>query len=285
MQDGLILIDKHMGLSSYDVIRALKKLMKIKRIGHTGTLDPQAEGLLIVLLNRGTKLAPMLESMNKLYEVCMVLGFETDTNDLAGRVTERSEHIVNEIEIEKVLKGFKGKQYQIPPKYSALKIEGQRAYDLANRGIEFSMDPREVEIEHIELKEINKNYIFFKTKVSKGTYIRSLVKDVGRKLETYATAVYIKRNTIDSFSIDNAFKLEEIENMYKKKDFRFIINIEDIFNFPILNLTDEEYFIFKNGQSSKREDKNGHYKIYFKDEFKGFGKVTDNILKGYRYFL
>lgn len=284
--DGLILVDKPLGYSSYDVIRILKKLLKIKRIGHTGTLDPQAGGLLLILLNKATKLASMLESMNKVYEVCMILGCETDTDDLAGKVINRSEHIAEQEQIKEVLKSFEGKQLQIPPKYSAIKIEGERAYDLANREIEFSLDPREVVIDYIKLENIKENYIFFTTKVSKGTYIRSLVKDVGRKLGTYATTVSIRRTSIDSFNVDDAFTLKEIEEMCEKKDFGFIKNIENIFDFPAAKLeSEDEYFVFKNGQAFEMGEKDGFYKVYFEDEFKGFGKVSNGILKGYKYFL
>ena len=286
MKDGLILIDKPLGYSSYDVIRVLKKLLKIKRIGHTGTLDPQAGGLLLILLNRGTKVASMLESMNKIYEVCMILGCETDTDDLAGRVINRSQHIAEESQIKEILKIFEGKQLQIPPKYSAIKIEGERAYDLANKDIEFSIDPREINIEYIKLDKIKENYIFFTTKVSKGTYIRSLVKDIGRRLGTYATTVSIRRTYIDSFTVDDAFTLKEIEEMVQKEDLSFIRNVESIFNYPALNLeNEEEYIVFKNGQAFEMGGKDGYYKIYFEEEFKGFGKVSNGILKGYKYFL
>ena len=220
-KDGLILLNKSKGVSSFGAINHLKKVIKAKKVGHAGTLDPMAEGLMIVMINEATKFSDNLMKKDKEYYVEMELGYKTDTYDLEGTVIAKydSEINISDSEIIQAVNSFKGKIKQVPPMYSAIKIEGQKLYDLARKGIEVERAERNVEISEIrEIKVIrpDKNSenaqnikISFYAKVSSGTYIRSLVYDIGEKLGVFATMTRLVRTKIGRFDIEDAITLEK----------------------------------------------------------------------------
>jgi len=222
-KDGLILLNKSKGVSSFGAINHLKKVMKAKKVGHAGTLDPMAEGLMIVMINEATKFSDNLMKKDKEYYVEMELGYKTDTYDSEGTVVEKytSEINISDSEIIQAVNSFKGKVKQIPPMYSAIKIDGKKLYDLARKGIEVERAERDVEISEIrEIKVIrpDKNSenaqnikISFYAKVSSGTYIRSLVYDIGEKLGVFATMTRLVRTKIGRFEIEDAIDLEKAE--------------------------------------------------------------------------
>lgn len=222
-KDGLILLNKSKGISSFGAINHLKRVIKAKKVGHAGTLDPMAEGLMIVMINDATKFSDDLMKKEKEYYVEMELGYKTDTYDLEGTVIERYETEINisNAQIIKAVNSFKGKIKQIPPMYSAIKVDGKKLYDLARKGVEVERVERNVEISEIrKIKiirpdknlKVNENIkISFYVKVSSGTYIRSLVYDIGEKLGVFATMTRLVRTKIGRFEIEDAIDLEKAE--------------------------------------------------------------------------
>ena len=211
--DGIVLLNKSKGISSFKAINKLKWIIKSNKVGHAGTLDPIAEGLLIVMVNNATKFSDNLMKKDKEYFVELELGYETATYDTEGEITEKYEGEIN-ISDEKIfeaIRSFTGEIMQMPPMYSAIKINGEKLYELARKGIEVERQARKVKIYSIREINIEQNKISFYTEVSSGTYIRSLVKDIGRKLGVYATMTKLVRTKIDKYSMDESVSLEEIE--------------------------------------------------------------------------
>ena len=220
-KDGIILLNKSKGISSFKAIDELKRKIKAKKAGHAGTLDPMAEGLMVVMINDATKFSDDLMKKEKEYYVEMELGYKTDTYDLEGTVIERYEAEINisNAQIIKAVNSFKGKIKQIPPMYSAIKVDGKKLYDLARKGVEVERAERNVEISEIRKikisrpdknSKVNENIkISFYTKVSSGTYIRSLVYDIGEKLGVFATMTRLVRTKIGRFDIEDAITLEK----------------------------------------------------------------------------
>ena len=182
MYNGLINVYKEPGFTSMDAVAVLRGILKQKKIGHTGTLDPAAEGVLMVCLGNATKLCTFLEDKDKEYECRMLLGVTTDTEDTTGTVLEKKDVDCNEEEIVEAIKSFLGDIKQIPPMYSALKKDGKKLYELAREGKVIEREARDIKIFRIDIKEINIPYVTFTVHCSKGTYIRSLCRDIGEKL-------------------------------------------------------------------------------------------------------
>ena len=210
--DGIIVVNKPKGITSRDVVNKLTKILVTKKIGHTGTLDPLAKGVLICTVGHSTKLSEFLTSTYKLYHCKFKLGFETDTLDITGTILKSSDLIVSKEKIIEVINKFKGKYIQEVPKYSAVKIDGKKLYEYARNNEQIELPKREVEIKEISNISIENDIISFDCLVSKGTYIRSLIRDIGNSLGTYATMTELIRTKQGDFSIDEAYSLEMIEN-------------------------------------------------------------------------
>ena len=325
--DGIVLLNKSKGISSFKAINKLKWIIKSNKVGHAGTLDPIAEGLLIVMVNNATKFSDNLMKKDKEYFVELELGYETATYDTEGEVTEKYESEINisDEKIFEVINSFIGEIMQVPPMYSAIKINGEKLYELARKGIEVERQARKVKIYSIREINTEQNKISFYTEVSSGTYIRSLVKDIGRKLGVYATMTKLVRTKIDKYSMDESVSLEEIEKKLVKdisddssynennvdgngkiKEIIKFKNIECIFNYEKITLSEEKYKKLKNGMTvlvgfKKFKDihavtENKLYCIYVKNEisgkkeFKGIVKVIrkshDKVyLKREKYFI
>lgn len=286
--DGIIIVNKPKGITSFDVIRKLKKILRTKKIGHTGTLDPLASGVMLVCVGKSTKLAQDLEAKDKVYIADFDIGYATDTYDTEGKkITENHIEVSKENLIE-ATKKFLGSIKQVPPMYSAIKMDGKKLYDLARKGIEVERSERDVKIEYINILNFGENKAQIQTKVSKGCYIRSLIYDIGKDLGTYATMTELLRTAVGDYSLEQAYTLEEIENLITKNNFEFLKTVEEIFNYPIYKLNSEkEFTLFKNGNTVKINEKieNGRYRIYFQNEFVGLANVEKNILiKGYKYY-
>ncbi len=212
MIDGLLLIDKPEGLSSYDVIRRLKPLFEKKqKIGHAGTLDPFATGLLIVTLGKCTKLFDDFQLMQKQYRVVGEFGYETDTYDITGEKTFEGLKEIGKEDLEKALENFRGEILQIPPNFSAKKIGGKRAYELARKKEDFKLEPKKVKIYDLELKDFEFPKFELLVNCSKGTYVRSLVVDIARDLKTFATPISLRREKIGDYDVEDAVSLEEVD--------------------------------------------------------------------------
>lgn len=216
MINGIINIYKEAGFTSHDVVAKLRGIVKQKKIGHTGTLDPDAVGVLPVCFGNATKLCDMLTDKSKEYEACMLLGVTTDTLDMSGQVLTEKPVEVSEEAVREAIMSFVGGYDQIPPMYSALKVNGKKLYELAREGKEIERKPRRVEIPMIEIVSMELPKVVFKVSCSKGTYIRSLCADIGDKLGCGAAMESLKRTRVGTFLIENALTLAQIEEAMAK---------------------------------------------------------------------
>lgn len=284
--EGIININKPSGISSFDVIRVLRKTLKEKRIGHTGTLDPLATGVLIICVGKATRLAQDIEGYSKVYVAELELGYKTDTYDIEGSITEKSSiESVTFDEFKNVIDSFVGQSKQLPPMYSAIKINGQKLYELARKGIEVERKTRDINIDFIEIIEFDGKKAKIRCKVSKGTYIRSLIYDIGEKLGTFATMTSLVREKVGDIDITNAFSLSEIQNLHNNNREDFLWSVEKFFDYPKLILNNErDLKLFLNGNTVRFSATNGRYRIYNNDTFIGLANVNNNLLKGYKYF-
>ena len=286
--EGIIIVNKPKGITSFDVIRKLKKILKTKKIGHTGTLDPLATGVMLMCVGKATKLAADLEAKDKLYIADFDIGYATDTYDIEGKKIAENIIEISKENLEQSIKKFIGNIKQVPPMYSAIKIDGNKLYHLARKGIEVERPERDVTIEYINLLDFKDNKAKIKTKVSKGCYIRSLIYDIGQDLGTYATMTALQRKQVGDYSLEDSYSLEQIEEMVLNNDFKFLKTIEEIFSYDKYSLqTKKELTLYKNGNTVKIKEnlENKKYRIYFQDEFIGLANVeNNNLLKGYKYY-
>jgi len=204
---GILVIDKPAGPTSFDVVRSVRRLLQVKKVGHLGTLDPFAAGVLPLLLGEATKLVPYLPDDVKSYRGTLELGVETDTLDLTGTVTARSPHLPDPAAVGPVLESFRGDQWQTPPLYSALHHQGQRLYQLARRGLQVEIPPRQVRISHLECEAVALPRVTFRVTCSRGTYVRTLAADIGRRLGCGAHLVSLARLASGPFTLDQAVPL------------------------------------------------------------------------------
>ena len=239
--NGLLLVNKQSNITSSDVVIKVRKLLNIKKIGHTGTLDPLAEGLLILTVGNATRIQELITEKDKEYIATMKLGIKTDTYDTEGKIIDQKE-VPNNLNIEEVLNSYIKKYNQEVPIYSSIKVNGKKLYEYARENIEVELPKREVEIKDIKSLSINNNEVTFKCLVSKGTYIRSLINDIGNTLGTYATMTKLIRTKIDNFSLDNSYTLEDIEKGNYK-----LISIEEILDYPKIEIDDNLYKKISNG--------------------------------------
>lgn len=224
--EGILLIDKPQGPTSHDVVDRVRRKLKMKRIGHAGTLDPNATGLLIILVGKATKVSQYLMSLDKEYQGEMKLGETTDSYDVEGTVTETREvPALPQADIEAAFATFKGDQYQTPPMFSAKKIDGVPLYKLARKGKEVAREPRFIRINELAIVEMNLPMIHFYVSCTKGTYIRTLAHDIGQKLGCGAHLTDLRRTRSDRFDIDDAVMLEDFEQMSLAEIRRHLIPI------------------------------------------------------------
>lgn len=284
--DGIIIINKPTGFTSQDVVSKVKKILNIKKAGHTGTLDPMATGVLPVLLGNATKVSKYLIEHDKKYVATIKLGEKRNTGDSEGEIVETSDIKVQSLsQINDVLKSFLGKTKQIPPIYSAIKINGKKLYEYAREGIEVDVPEREIEIYEIELIDFNieKQEIKFSTKCSKGTYIRILCEDIAEKLGTVGYMSSLERVQVDKFYINDAIDFETLELNRNNIEFlnKNIIGIENVFeDLAEIKLTKRKEELFLNGVMLTFELEEGIYNIYtHENRYLGLGIVKNRLLK------
>ncbi len=280
-ESGILLINKKKGITSSDIVVKLRQILKTKKIGHTGTLDPLAEGLLVITINKATKISSLLTKSYKEYIATMKLGIKTDTFDIEGKVLEEKE-VPKDLDIEKVIKSFQKTYPQQVPIFSAVKVNGKKLYEYARQNIDITPPVKQVDIKEIEVLSIDKDIIKFKCLVSSGTYVRSLINDIGNELGTFATMTALTRTKVNKFSLDEAYTLEDvIDGNYK------LISIEDSLDIPKIKVDDELEFKIKNGNKLDNVF-NIKDKVIFinsKDELLGiYEKSDDNRLKVFRNF-
>ena len=287
--DGILIINKEKKYTSHDVVSKVKKILHTSKVGHTGTLDPNATGVLPLLLNKGTLLSKYLINHDKIYEVSLKLGEKTDTADAEGQIIKKeelSEEIFEERKIINILESFLGEQLQTPPIYSAIKVKGKKLYEYARKGQKVELEPRQIQIYNINLEKIivEDRVIKFKVECSKGTYIRSLCEDIAEKLGTIGYMKDLKRLKVGEFELKDSITLDDLEKMKIEEIEKLIIPIEDIFkNTDIVELNDKNLALFLNGafsrNSKKLNLKDGLYRIYNNNKFIGIGISKNSELK------
>lgn len=213
MKSGIINIYKEKGYTSFDVVAKMRGILKEKKIGHTGTLDPDAEGVLPVCIGKATKLCDLLTDKDKEYETVLLLGKTTDTQDITGQVLSETEAAVTEDEVRSAVMSFVGGYDQLPPMYSALKVNGQKLCDLARKGMEVERKPRHVELFSIEILKITLPRVRMRVHCSKGTYIRTLCRDIGERLSCGGCMESLLRTRVERFELKDAVRLGELERL------------------------------------------------------------------------
>lgn len=281
---GILNIDKPAGITSYDVVDVIKKLFVGSKVGHTGTLDPVATGVLPILIGDATKLSDNLTAENKAYRVKMILGVETNTYDITGKIVYASVVNKDEIYIRERIKRFIGVQEQIPPQYSAIKVEGKRAYEYAREGKEVELKPRTIEIYDINniAVDLKRREVSFDVYCTKGTYVRSLVNDIGKKLGCGATMVDLIRLKNGNFDIKDSIPLYDFLKLNFEEMKKRIISIDDYYvDLKRINMDKEEYNKFFNGVKLEYNEQDKLVKVYENNKYKGLGQIKDGVLKRY----
>lgn len=276
-----ILVNKKRDMTSFDVVSKISKLFGIKKAGHTGTLDPLAEGLMVILLGKATRLSLDITSKYKEYIAGVYLGYETDTYDITGKTTKVKE-VPKNIDIEKALSAYNKTYMQEVPIYSAVKVNGKKLYEYARQNLEVSLPKKEVTIKDIRLLTEEKNMFTFKATVSKGCYIRSLIRDISISLNTLGSMTSLKRTKIDNLKLKDAYTIDEIE----KAKFK-LLEIDNLFSYPKIKVNKELLSKIKNG--SKLENiYNIEDKVIFvdnKSNVKAIYYNDNNILKVYKNLI
>ena len=232
MINGIINVYKEKGFTSFDVVAKMRGMFHQKKIGHTGTLDPDAEGVLPVCLGKATKVCDLLTDKDKEYKAVLLIGLETDTQDISGNILSTSEVNVTEEEVKEAILSFVGAYEQVPPMYSALKVNGQKLCDLARKGITVERKARPVVIHKIEIVNINLPEVEMIVSCSKGTYIRTLCDDIGKKLGCFGCMKSLLRTKVDRFELEKSFTLAELQQMIDTRaenDWDFIESVDSVF--------------------------------------------------------
>ncbi len=284
--DGVIIINKPKNYTSHDIVYKIKKISG-EKVGHTGTLDPLAQGVLPILIGKATKCSAYLTNHDKTYQVELKLGIKTETADGEGNILQEenvSEEILKKEYVEKVLLSMVGKQEQVPPIYSAIKVNGKKLYEYARKGQEVEIKPREITIYSMKLNNINieQKTINFTVECSKGTYIRSLCEDIASKLGTIGYMNNLVRIKVGKFSIQDSISIDDLiyANNPKEKLEEKIITIEELFeNVGKIELNQKSLNLFLNGVKISEFKSDGIYKIYCNTDFIGIGSIKNERLK------
>lgn len=276
--DGIIVINKSKNCTSHDIVKKAKKILN-EKVGHTGTLDPNATGVLPLLVGKGTQISKYLINHDKTYEAVLKLGEKTDTADIEGKIIEVKKvetSILKKEYIQEIFKSFIGKQKQIPPMYSAIKVNGKKLYEYARNEEKVQIEPRIIEIYKLELLKVENQEITYKVHCSKGTYIRTLCEDIAEKLGTVGYMKELKRTQVGEFKIEDSITIEELE----KKAEEHCITIEKYFeNYKKIDINQKKLQLFLNGVKLTYNLEDGIYTIYNNEKFIGIGIIKNNLLK------
>ncbi|KWZ94915.1 tRNA pseudouridine synthase B [Anaerococcus hydrogenalis] len=280
MTSGILLIDKSTGISSGKCVYQARKKLGIKKIGHAGTLDPLATGLLPLLINKATRVSDFLMDEIKIYETLAFFGQKTDSQDITGEVLEKSSNTFEKKDLEKAIKeNFSGEILQTPPMYSALKHKGRKLYELAREGKTVERKQRKIKIYDFEIIDFDFPYARLKITCSKGTYIRSLVNDLGEILKTFATVKELRRLKVGDFHVKDAIKAEDFEKMDPNQILKNLIPIDKALGQYEKIILDKSYYKqATNGMTMKVDfEKNveGYLRVYVKDFFIGLGEYKN----------
>ena len=295
--DGIINVYKEKGFTSHDVVAKLRGILHIKKIGHTGTLDPDAVGVLPVCIGKGTKLCDMITDTDKTYEAVMLLGISTDTQDISGNVLSKKDVAVDEKTLIETVDSFVGEYKQIPPMYSAIKVNGRKLYQLAREGIEIERSPRDVYIRSIHINDMNlqddEPSVTMTVSCSKGTYIRTLCHDIGEKLGCGACMKSLSRTRVGRFYIDDSYTINQIAALNLKGELSSIVTpVDSMFDYPEIRIKREYDKLLYNGNqlplsAGKALDGNTDDKVRIYNEsgeFIGIYSMDDSGYKPVKIF-
>ena len=281
-------MDKPADWTSHDVIAKLRGILKEKRIGHGGTLDPMATGVLPVFVGRATRAVPFCESFDKEYIAGLRLGLITDTQDTTGRVLAETAVTVTPSDVEHAVQNFIGEQTQIPPMYSAVKIGGTRLYKLARKGVEVERKPRSITIHAMELLNQSGNDWLFRLVCSKGTYVRTICHDIGHRLGCGGTMCSLQRTRAGIFNLDEAVSLSEVEASVRSGQMEDVMKPVDslFYGFPSIRIDDKQKSMCLNGNAFALQTDNGLYRAYDQDDrFLMLGRVENNTMHTVKSFF
>ena len=282
--NGIVIIDKPEGWTSQDVVSKLRGVLRTKRIGHGGTLDPMATGVLPVFVGRATRGVEFFEHAEKTYEATIRLGLTTDTEDTSGAVLEEREVHISEADFLGILPKFRGNIQQIPPMYSALKINGQKLVDLARKGKEVERKPRDITIFELECLEFSGNTARLQVRCSKGTYIRTLCKDIGEALGCGGCMATLRRVSAGEYTIEEAVPLQTLVEAEDPEG--YLRPVDSMFrNYPAVNLTEKQALRCRNGNSFTVQMADGTYRAYSQaGEFLMLAKVEGGVMSTIKSF-
>ena len=283
--NGIVIVDKPQNWTSQDVTAKLRGVFQTRRIGHGGTLDPMATGVLPVFVGRATRGVEFFEHAEKIYEATLRLGVTTDTEDITGKILETKEVSVTEQEFLDVLSQFRGKIQQIPPMYSAIKVDGKKLYDLARQGKEVERKPREIEIFELTCLEFAGQTARLRIHCSKGTYIRTLCKDIGAALGCGGCMEALRRVQAGEYTIEEAVPLAEL--LEAENPEQFLRSVDSMFrNHPAITLTVKQEQRCRNGNSFSIALDDGTYRVYGQNgDFLALSRVSDNVMSTIKSFF
>ena len=283
--NGIVIVDKPQGWTSQDVTARLRRVFNTRRIGHGGTLDPMATGVLPVFVGRATRGVEFFEHAEKTYETVLQLGIATDTEDMTGTVLQEREVNISEADFLGILPKFRGKIQQIPPMYSALKVNGQKLCDLARKGKEVERQPREIEILELECLEFTGTTARLRVRCSKGTYIRTLCKDIGEALGCGGCMASLRRVQAGEYTIAESVPLAELLETTEPET--YLRPVDTMFrNYPEVTLTEKQELRCRNGNSFSIQLPDGSYRAYSKTgEFLMLAKADGGIMSTIKSFF
>ena len=283
--NGIVIVDKPQGWTSQDVTARLRRVFNTRRIGHGGTLDPMATGVLPVFVGRATRGVEFFEHAEKIYETVLKPGITTDTEDTTGTVLTRKDASFTEADILAVLPRFRGEIMQVPPMYSALKVDGKKLYELARAGKEVERKPRPVTIHELTLLGLDADGIRLRVHCSKGTYIRTLCKDIGDALGCGGCMAALRRVSAGEYTISQAVPLQEL--LETEAPEKYLRGVDTMFrNFDGVTLTEKQETRCRNGNSFTLNIADGTYRVYSKTgEFLGLSKVEDGVMSTVKSFF
>lgn len=282
--NGILIVNKPKDFTSRDVVNKISHIFKIKKIGHTGTLDPIATGVLVICIGNTTKLCEILTSEYKEYIATIKLGIKTDTLDITGNIIETKPFDITETQIKEVLSSFLGESIQETPIYSAVKVNGKKLYEYARVGKKIELPTRKINIKDIELISYNNDEIVFKTTVSKGTYIRALIDDICKKLNTVGTMSDLIRTKQGNFKIEDSYTIEDIEN----NNYKLLTIEETLSDLESININEETYNKVKNGSIIDKKFKNNIACLVYKNKIVAIYQTyhsDNNKAKPFKMFI
>ena len=283
--DGIVIVDKPAGWTSQDVTARLRRVFNTRRIGHGGTLDPMATGVLPVFVGRATRGVEFFEHAEKTYETVLRLGITTDTEDISGTVLTQQDAFITGAQLEEVLEKFRGEIWQVPPMYSALKINGQKLVDLARKGVEVERKSRPITIHELTLLGMEAEGIRLRVRCSKGTYIRTLCKDIGEALGCGGCMAALRRVTAGEYTIEESVPLQTL--LETETPEQYLRGVDTMFqNHTAVTLTENQEKRCRNGNAFSVSHPEGTYRVYSKNgEFLALMEVKDGVMSTIKSFF